>query len=131
MVQKCFLNKSTTTGATWCSIYFCKWLEYLLWLLGKHFIRQKHIKIFKMVQKSNKKLSQKKLQHMTINFHSYIHIQGQYFYTTGFFFNSFYCWTFANCINREELTLFLCSVSIETDIREQVQKENTNICGLQ
>ena len=31
------------------------WLEYLLWSLGKRFIRLKHIKIFETVQKSNNK----------------------------------------------------------------------------
>ena len=33
-----------------------KWLEYLLWSLGKHFIRLKHIKIFETMQKSNYKI---------------------------------------------------------------------------
>ena len=36
-----------------------KWLEYLLWPLGKGFIRLKHIKSFEKVQKSNEKIVSK------------------------------------------------------------------------
>ena len=36
-----------------------QWLEYLLRLLGKGFIRLKHSKIFKAVQKSNNKITSK------------------------------------------------------------------------
>ena len=36
-----------------------KWLEYLLWPLGKGFIRLKHIKIFEKAQKSNEKIVSK------------------------------------------------------------------------
>ena len=49
-----------------------KWLEYLFWSLGKHFIRLQHVKIFKMVQNEVVKSSEKKLQNKTINLPNYI-----------------------------------------------------------
>ena len=51
--------KYTFIGATRCSIDSCKWLEYLLWSLGKCFIRLQHIKIFETVQKSSDKIVSK------------------------------------------------------------------------
>ena len=41
------------------SIDTCIWLEYLLWSLGKSFIRLKHIKTFETVQISNKEIVSK------------------------------------------------------------------------
>ena len=34
----------------------CNWIEYLVWLLEKCFIRLQLIKIFEMAQKSNNKI---------------------------------------------------------------------------
>ena len=50
-----FFNRFLTR----CSIDTCKGLEYLFYLLGKRFIKLKHIKIYERVQKTNNKIVSK------------------------------------------------------------------------
>ena len=85
--------------------------EYLLWSLGKRFSRLKHIKIFKEVQKPNKK---------TVSMNTTINLPDYIFRVS--FFHSFCCWTFANCMNREGLT-FSMFFFLELNIREQKKYE--------
>ena len=75
------------------------------------------------VQKSNGKIFSKETQEHEYFFAQLQHIPGSYSDTPGFFLRSFCCWTFANCINREGLTL------LKTDIKEQkrMKKENTSL----
>ena len=73
----------------------------------------KHIKFLRW-SKNQTKLSQKKLRNMTINLPSYISSMLTLILLGSFFINFVVvakAQTFANCMNRENLTLFLCSIS--------------------
>ena len=98
-------------GATRCSIDTCKWLEYLLQSLGKCFIRLKHIKIFETLENQTTKLSKKKLQNMTIDLPSYIFRVHTLILLASFFIHFVFSSFLFNCMNRERLTLFVCSIS--------------------
>ena len=94
-----------------------------LQLLGKCFIRLKHtvLRFSRRFKNQTTKLSQKKLQNTTINFPKYIF--GAYTpILPGFFFHSFCCRTFANCMNREGLTFSMFHF-LETGIKEQKKYE--------
>ena len=54
--------------------------------------------IFKTGQKSKDKIVSKESSEYDYKF-AKLHIQDLYSDTSGFFFHSFCCWTFANCMN--------------------------------
>ena len=83
---------------------FYKWLGYLLWLLGKHFIRLQYIRIFKTLQKSDSKIISNKLQYRNINLLRYIF---------SIHTHILYPW----------VSILSISCFLETDVREQQKYE--------